>query len=241
MNKSLKEKLNDLKKDLPSFIKPEGKKGNKCFFHDCNGKAIKSHTLSEAQVLGLLEGENEKGRVVVYHIDDVPDVDFNNELSLSTFQKTNRRLFEKGKSDTSVFYGFCKDCDRDTFRLLDNYPFLNNSEINFLHNLRTSAYTLTYHRNLHVDFKNRIHPLVDKVEEDTSAANHGFNFLSSYLHNIPDSSDISFDKVKDIKGLIELNTVPIKKQRDEVIEFQKDFFSALLNKNNYPMKGFVFK
>ncbi|RYM35733.1 hypothetical protein ERX46_01695 [Brumimicrobium glaciale] len=241
MSKSLKEKLNELKKDLPNFIKPEGKKGDKCFFHDCNGKAIKSHTLSEAQVLGLLEGENEKGRVVVYHIDDVPDVDFKNELSLSTFQKTNRRLFEKGKSDTSVFYGFCEDCDRDSFRLLDNYPFLDNKEINFLHNLRTTAYTLTYHRNLYTDFKDRVLPLGDKVEEGTEAANHGFNFLSSYLHNIPDSSDISFDEVKDLKELINLSTIPIKKQRDEVIEFQKDFFSDLFNESNYPMNGFVFK
>src|SRR5690554_7214001 len=70
---TLFEKLNLLKKDLPNLIKPEGKKGDKCFFHDCHGRAIKSHTLSENQVLGLLEGENEKGQVVVYHIDDVPD------------------------------------------------------------------------------------------------------------------------------------------------------------------------
>ncbi len=238
---TLFEKLNLLKKDLPNLIKPEGKKGDKCFFHDCHGRAIKSHTLSENQVLGLLEGENEKGQVVVYHIDDVPDVDFKNELSLSTFQKTNRRLFEKGKSDTSVFYGFCKDCDGDTFRFLDDYPYLDNIEINFLHNLRTTAYTLTYHRNLYVNLKNRVLPLVDKVEEGKEAANHGFNFLSSYLNSMPDSHDISYDEVKDLKGLIDLSTIPLKEQRDEAIEFQKDLFSDLFNENNYPMNGFVFK
>src|SRR5690554_900275 len=238
---TLFEKLNLLKKDLLNLIKPEGKKGDKCFFHDCNGKAIKSHTLSEAQVLSLLKGKNEKGQVVVYHIDDVPDVDFKNELSLSTFQKTNRRLFEKGKSDTSVFYGFCKGCDRDTFRLLDDYPYLDNIEINFLHNLRTTAYTLTYHRNLYVNLKNRVLPLVDKVEEGKEAANYGFNSLSSYLNSMPDSHDVSYNEVKDLKCLIDLSTIPLKEQRDEAIEFQKDLFSDLFNENNYPMNGFVFK
>lgn len=237
---TLFEKLNSLKKELPNFIKPEGRKGDKCFFHDCNEKAIKSHTLSEVQVLSLLEGENEKGRVVIYHIDDVPDVDFKNELSLSTFQKTNRRLFEKGKSDTSVFYGFCKDCDRDTFRLLDNNPFLDNKEINFLHNLRTTAYALTYYRNLYIDFKQVI-PLIVQVGEAAEVVNHEFSKLVSCLEGIPDSSNVSYDAVKELKDLVDINTIPIKEQRDQIIEFQKDFLSNLFNENNYPMNGYDFK
>lgn len=242
MNKSIYEKLNSLKKDIPQLIKLEGKKGDKCFFHDCSNQAIKSHSLSESKVLSLLEGKNEKGQVVVYHIDDVPDVDFKDELSLSTFHKTNRRLFEKGKSETSVFYGFCKDCDRDTFRLVDNYPYFENKEINFLHTLRTTALTLTHHRNLYTDFKNRVLPSIDKAEEGFKEVNSAVNYLEQTISKIPDIYDVSFEEAKELKSLIDsINIIPMKKQREEITKVQKELFSSLLNESNYPMKGSFFK
>lgn len=239
---TLLKKLSSLKKDLSKLVKLEGKKGDKCFFHDCSNQAIKSHSLSESRVLSLLERKNEKGQVVVYHIDDVPDVDFKDELSLSTFHKTNRRLFEKGKSDTSVFYGFCKDCDRETFRLVDNHPYLNNKEINFSHSLRTTAYTLTYHRNLYTDFKNKVLPAIIEVKGGFQELNKELNHLDSIFTDLPDTYDVSFEKAKEFKSILEtLNTTPLQKQREEIDNLLLTFFSVLFNESRYPMKGYLFK
>src|SRR5690606_24281517 len=102
------------------------------------------------------------------------------------------------------------------------------------------AYALTYYRNLYIDFKQVI-PLIVQVGEAAEVVYHEFSKLVSCLEGIPDSSNVSYDAVKELKDLVDINTIPIKEQRDQIIEFQKDFLSNLFNENNYPMNGYDFK
>ena len=72
-NKSLNEKLNDVNKNIHNF---RGSKNDKCFFFNCEMKSIKSHSISESKVLSILEGTDERNAMVVYHLENVPETDF---------------------------------------------------------------------------------------------------------------------------------------------------------------------
>lgn len=233
------ENLSDLRKKI-TFL--HGKNETNCIFYDCDNPSIKSHTLSESRVLKLLEGKNDKGQTVVYHIDDVPEVDFKIDKSLSTYHKTHRKLFEKGKSETSIFYGFCASCDSEIFRLIDNFPYHDSPEINFLHTFRNKAYYLTFHRNIYKSLYFEICEKLEQIPPLDAVFSEPMKLLHSYMDVIPDEYFVSFDEARELgEILVDQNTLPLKNQREQIDGFQQSLFRNILNEKNFPMPAYEFK
>lgn len=238
-SKSLNENLNDAQKNLRNY---RGSKKDKCFFTDCNSTSIKSHSISESRVLSLLEGMDKKNKVVVYHLEDVPEVDFGDAKSISTYKQTHRKLFKKGKGDTSVFFGFCNDCDRDVFDIIDNNDYQNTTSINFLHTIRTLAYNLTTSRNIYMYMVDNIinkYPMTDeKIEQFKKLI---FD-LGKIIEQQPDDKLIDWEEVMVINECFhQINTNASRALREDTEKFKNTLLSKINNESNYPMRGDEFK
>lgn len=238
-DKSLNEKLNDTKKSIRLY---RGSENDKCFFTDCSNKSIGSHSISESRVLSLLEGLNEKNAIVIYHLENVPEPDFGDAKSLSTYHQTHRKLFPKGKSDISVFFGFCNSCDDSTFEVIDNCQYENKSEINFLHSLRTKAHYLITSRNIFEHMNDKIVSQFQEADEKGDELKNSVKVLDGFLKNFPDDKMILWEEVSMLdQVLLEQNTVPIKSFRENSKNSTQKLFKKILDKDNFPMKGQDFK
>lgn len=237
--KSLNEKLNNTKKSLRLF---RGSTIDKCFFKDCSNKSIKSHSISESRVLSLLEGVNEKNAKVVYHLENVPEADFGEAKSLSTYHQTHRTLLSKGKSETSIFFGFCNSCDDSTFEVLDNYKYENKIEINFLHTLRTHAHYLITSRNIFEFMIDKILSQFNEVDGKLSELNDLMGIIDNFLIEFSDDKMVQWEEISMLSEILkEQNTVPIKSIREDAKKRNQVLFKELLDEDNFPMKGKKYK
>jgi hypothetical protein len=237
--KGLNEKLDDTRKSIREF---RGNNQDNCFFSDCANKSIKSHSISESRVLSILEGVDDKNAKVVYHLENVPETDFGDAKSLSTYHQTHRKLFRKGKSDTSVFFGFCASCDGSTFEIIDKNCYESKPEINFLHTLRTKAHYLTTSRNIfgHMNSKivNQFREADGKVEE----LKNSMGPFNNLINQFPDDKLVEWENVSFLESFLkEQNTAPIKSFREDSEKRTQQFFKDILDKENFPMKGKDYK
>lgn len=236
---NIKKKLSHLKVDFYSHYNSTN---HKCFFSNCENQSIKSHSLSESSVLALLEGTGDSKAMILYHLQDHIDFDFDNDLTMSTYQSAKRRLDSKGKGDSSTFYGFCKTCDAETFKLIDNYPYLNADEINFLHALRTFAHYITRQKQVHDYTNKKVIPGLKEIEEKRHIIPEGFATLNEIFQKIPDDYLLERDLVKEMaKNYHDNNDIPIKNERFKFEEFFQDISGRLFNLNDFPMSGMDFK
>lgn len=237
--KNLNEKLNDTRKSIRSF---RGSKEDKCFFKDCTSKSIKSHSISESRVLSILEGVKEKNAIVVYHLENVPETDFGDAKSLSTYHQTHRKLYSKGKSETSVFFGFCSSCDGSTFEAIDNYEYENKSKTNFLHTLRTKAHYLTTSKNIFEHMSNKIVSQFREVDGKVNELKGSMGLVDGFLKQFPDDKMVQWEEVSMLSALLkEKNTTPIQSFREDTEKRTEELFKDILDRNNFPMKGQEYK
>lgn len=239
MSKELSKKLYEMQQNMPSL---SGSDKDKCFFCDCESNSIKSHSISKKKVLALLESQIKNGGIGIYYLEDVPDVDFKEDKSISSFKKVNRRLYKDGKDTISTFYGFCSDCDASVFLPLDRYDYQNNRQINFLHALRTQAYQLTQERNIFLHIKNNIISLMYEADGEMNKLDGFPKMIADYLTHIPDNADVTWDMAKDITSLLgQSANLPIKRIREEVDMNQRNTLATLANPSSYPMIGAIYK
>uniref|UniRef100_UPI00263026AA hypothetical protein n=1 Tax=Fluviicola sp. TaxID=1917219 RepID=UPI00263026AA len=201
MNSDLNKKLHELQKLLPKMLKLES---SSCFFDDCPEPCIGSHSISESRVLSLLESQTANNGISIYHLEDIPHVDFEENKTLSTFHKTKRKLLLKGKDKTSLFYGFCKNCDAKTFQRLDNEDYTNHSEINFLHSLRTLAYNITLERNALLIFTNKVFPGIENNIDELEQIQPQWNLILESIRQLPDEHLIYWDKAEQMLPMINI-------------------------------------
>lgn len=238
-DKTINKKLNEAQKFIHNF---RGSKNDKCFFCDCNEKAIKSHSISESQVLTLLEDFDDKKAKVVYHLENVPETDFGSDKSISTYHQTHRKLYRKGKSDTSVFFGFCKKCDNLTFEPIDNLPLVNDTKTFFLHSLRTKAHYLTTSKNITSHMQKNIVPKFNEADKKVKELPESMNQLRALLSGIPDNEEIQWEQISFLnEHLKSLNTAPVKSFRDDTEKRNQLLFQKVLNRDNFPMTGKEYK
>ena len=238
-NKSLNEKLNDAKKFIRSF---RGSDKDDCFFEDCNNRSIKSHSISESRVLSILEDIDEKKARVIYHLENVPEADFGDAKSISTYHQTHRKLLKKGKGDTSVFYGFCSSCDGFTFNLIDNVPYQNNSQVNFQHTLRTKAHYLTTSKNIFQHMRDKIVSKFYEADGKVNELKGAVELFDGYLNQISDNELVQWDHVSVLRTLFnQNNTAPLKSFREDSEKRTQELFRELMDETKFPMKGSQFK
>lgn len=239
MNSDLNKKLHELQKLLPKMAWIES---STCFFDDCTETCIGSHSISESKVLSLLEFQTENNGIAIYHLEDVPQVDFGEDKTLSTFHKAKRKLFIKGKDKTSIFYGFCKACDATTFQRLDNEDYTNQTEINFLHSLRTLAHNITLERNTYLLFKNKVFPTIENGNDEVEELQPKLDLVLGVIQQLPDDHLIHWDKAEQILPIVNiLSSIPIKEQRDRIGGQLKSAMEPFTLKENYPMQARSFK
>ena len=237
--KSLNKNLNDTQRFIRNF---RGSNHDKCFFFDCNFNSIKSHSISESKVLSFLEGIDDKNKKIIYHLENVPEVDFGEDKSISTYHQTHRKLYKKGKSDTSIFYGFCRDCDNLTFDEIDNNDYYNTNMTNFLHSIRTWSHNLTTTKNIFLLMKNKIISKFSSANEEIEYLKELPKSLLNFFKYIPNDKIVEWDEVSSMKdSLIETNTIPDKTLRNDTEHFLASTFAGILDKTNFPMRGDLFK
>lgn len=240
MDSELKRKLDEMQKKLPNL---SGSEKDSCFFCDCESNSIKSHSLSKKKVLSLLEDKIEKGGIGIYYLEDMPEVDFKEDKSISSYTKVHRRLFNKGKDTISTFYGFCSNCDKSVFTPLDRNDYQNKAEVNFLHALRTQAYQLTLERNFFLHIKNNIVSLLGEADKGMDHLESVFpKFIQDGIDKIPDYENVEWESAQEITGLLGKSaSLPIKSVRQEMEVQQKKILENLINPANYPMTGIKYK
>jgi hypothetical protein len=238
-DKMINKKLNEAQKFIYNF---RGSKNDKCFFCDCNENAIKSHSISESKVLSLIEDFDDKKAKVVYHLENVPEIDFGGDKSISSYHQTHRKLYRKGKSDTSVFFGFCKNCDNLTFEPIDNLPLENEIKLFFLHSLRSKAHYLTTSKNITTHIQKNLIPKFRESDEKVKELSGATNQLKALLSGILDSESIHWEQISFLnEHLKSLNNSPVKSFRDETEIRNQILFQKILDRNNFPMTGKEYK
>jgi hypothetical protein len=226
-------KLEELKKRLL-----QDGNGNKCFLPECSEVAIRSHTLSKIRVLQLLEGKDERGNVVLFHLDDQACVDYKT-LELSSFHESNRSLNSNGKMDSSVFYGFCSTHDRSIFDRLDNYVFSPDKESCFLHSFRAFSYYLTKKKEL---ISTQIDDLITQVpvlKDSVESIPGTMSQITAIFDKIPDSyefSKVEYQVMVDaLKKQYDLNPV-----RSQLVP-ENELLASLFAENEFPMSASTLK
>lgn len=231
------EKLNHIK-DL--LKKLEEKKGL-CFIDGCNRQSIGSHTISESRILEKLQEKDGKYGLVLLQLEDKPNVDFK-QKTISTYKNSERQLIRKGKTNSSVFYGFCDRHDPELFYELDNENYFNNSKINFLHAYRAFALYISnannqfsFAQNKTLESLKSINPQVTKLEPDLQK-------VSQLLNKIPDNYNLIFEEMKPLlvqmESLIQNN---IGVDKSELRQSMHQQLSQLTDKTLFPITGSVFK
>lgn len=187
---NIHEKLSQAEQSFKKLT--EGTKNTKCFLKDCYEQSIGSHSLSEARVLKLLESEDEKNRLTLYYLGNEIVAD-RKHLEITLYNSYYQKLKSIPKAKASVFYGFCEHHDNEIFNLLDNYVYIDENQVNYLHSYRAFSYFISQWVKLISYHTNSIEPLNAKLNES--------------INNI----DEQFDKVPDLN---ELN-IPIDFQLSE--------------------------
>ena len=231
------DKLNHLQKLLKKF---DNKKGL-CFVDNCNHVAIGSHTISEAKVLDQIQENDGKHGDVLLHLEDKPLINYKEKVVI-TYKNTERHLVRRGKSKSSVFYGFCNTHDTVLFRELDNLDYANNSRINFLHAYRAFALYATILNEYLFNFKNKTLKQLNEVNPQLSIMKSEFKAISKVFDKIPNDYSINYEEIKPeldhIEKLVKQDIIFDKNNlRKSIIKE----LSALIDKSLYPINGLELK
>lgn len=231
------DKLNHLNKLLNKF---ENKKGL-CFVDNCDQVAIGSHTISEAKVLNQIQENDGKHGDVLLHLEDKPLINYKKKIVL-TYTPPKRHIVRRGKSKSSVFYGFCNTHDTVLFRELDNLDYSNNSRINFLHAYRAFALYSTNLNESLFDFKNKTLKKLNEVNSQFSTMRSKFKSISKLFNSIPNEYSISYEETKpDLEKIENLVSHDLIIDKNNLRKFINKEFSTLSDKNNYPLTGLELK
>lgn len=234
---------NDELKEIKRFLEIQESKSKKgqCFVYGCRDKAIQYHPTVESKIItGLYERDNENKKTIFYLKDNpkyTPELLTNKSPEN---KEPKRKLVSRNNEKSSLLIGFCKRHNYEISDKLDNAPYKNENQINFLHAFRAYAsYTSKSKKQFSLGCNEMLDVLENNEEQMTPWKESLLPMVQEILDDIPDDFFIGF-------GTME----PLTEVLDQVVEaIEETKFSMAIthiqeqinDKNLYPMTATDFK